>query len=376
MMSVIEYESQCQTYIRRLQTPLYKLVKEETDLRLKHLVLVTNHCTECLRVLLGSNTTINCLDPRYTNYTVNHRIYQNFLSIAFEVIKQKCEKGINFARFKKDITDRSIWNALKGYWFHNVPQLITVHLWIPLLKQISKLYRNIGSNFSNQNVSEIVVKYLHKKFVSCLLQVRCQLNQHSNPSGSLIQASCWKFKSFQDAITSSFDDSNSYTFGKWMNAKSEGKNMRIPQVVSKCIKKHADVEYQTFIQSIGITARNTEFKVNKAMIDSVVMFSARPPSRLTTPLSERTFQSGFQFTTDSMTTRMHRVSHEHLKEKRRLQRQQLIEQHHIMMRQRHYRKYTEHNGCTQCSKCAQCRQWSTGGVSHYNTDTPPHQLPQ
>eukprot|EP01083_Nonionella_stella_P046116 123497_1 len=356
MMSVIEYESQCQTYIRRLQTPLYKLVKEETDLRLKHLVLVTNHCTEGLRVLLGSSTAVNALDPRHTNYTINSRIYRNFLSTASEAIKQKCEKGINFARFKKDITDRSIWNALKGYWFHSVPQLITAHLWIPLLKEISDLYHGIGSKFSNENVAETMVQYLHKKFLTCLLGVRCQLNQHSNPSGSLIQASCWKFKSFQDAITASFDQSNSYTFTKWMDTKTGGKNMRISQIVSKCIKKHAEDEYQTFVQSIGITELYTEFKVNKAMIQSVVMLSKRdstvhPHTSAAAPLytcSQRRFQSEYQFTAENMSTRMHRESYEREKQNRKWQRQQSIEHMRNSATQRHS------NGCSECVQCAQC----------------------
>eukprot|EP01084_Bolivina_argentea_P004250 8082_1 len=263
-------------YILSLERPLYDLVKEETDLRLKYLIQVVNHPVECLRVIsyppFSSNGSFSA--PSF-DYRVNCITYQTFLNVTSETIRTKCEKGINFGRFKKPINEKNIWNTMKGYWFGVVPVLIGEYLWVPLLKDITQFFDSVADTWINHNSrfdKPTMLCFLHKKFLTCLLEVKCKLTSFSNPSGSLIQYACWKQKPFQQVITAHFDHHNSYKFSQWgATQKRKGpKSMSIRHIVSKCIKMHAQTEYKIYIRSIGIDEDYKEFEASA--IDSTTLF--------------------------------------------------------------------------------------------------------
>eukprot|EP01084_Bolivina_argentea_P264261 447592_1 len=272
-------------YILGLQQPLYSLVKTETDVRLRYLVLVANHPVASLHTMLDPDRTSAV--PFY-EYKINTDIYNNFLRIVYARIQNKCEKGINFDRFKKQVNEKTIWNALKGYWFHEAPTVITHHLWGPLLQDITQFYYHLACHWS-QHQSRFsgltVQKYLLKRFLSCLLEVKCKLNKYSNSGGTIIQAACWKQERLQRLINSDFDFNNGYNFELWMNLskgssvnplqeqKNEPKkSMSIQEIVSKYIKVYAQYEYQRFIGSLGIYEIYSEYSASAVDVHSVCLF--------------------------------------------------------------------------------------------------------
>eukprot|EP01083_Nonionella_stella_P190297 704790_1 len=101
-MALAQVQATYQTHIQTLKRPLYAFVKEETDLRLKYFVLIANHPVQSLRAILNLHSVP--LDQ----YDMNSEIYQNFLSIAYEMIENKCNRGINFGRFKKEVNEKNV----------------------------------------------------------------------------------------------------------------------------------------------------------------------------------------------------------------------------------------------------------------------------
>eukprot|EP01083_Nonionella_stella_P032042 87704_1 len=277
-MTLHQIQSKYQTHIQALQRPLYEFVKDETDLRLKYLVLIVDHPVDCLCTIL--NTQVMPRAIQLHHYNINRDIYQKFLSVAFQIIQNKCERGINFGRFKKEVNEKTIWNTLKGYWFHEVPTIITQYLWIPLLRDIAQFYFRLAGDWSTQQSTFdgfTLQKYLHKKFLPCLLEVKCKINKHSTSSGSVIQSACWKQESFQQIICSHFDDDSGYTFTAWMNHANDGtqkKSMRVQQIVSKFIKMHAQFECKRFLRSIGINTKYTEHIVTATALGRVSLFGS------------------------------------------------------------------------------------------------------
>eukprot|EP01083_Nonionella_stella_P190296 704789_1 len=282
-MALAQVQATYQTHIQTLKRPLYAFVKEETDLRLKYFVLIANHPVQSLRAILNLHSVP--LDQ----YDMNSEIYQNFLSIAYEMIENKCNRGINFGRFKKEVNEKNVWNTLKGYWFHAVPAIITQYLWIPLLRDIALFYYRLADHWSTKQ-SQLdgltLQKYLHKKFMASLLEVKCKINKHSNSAGAVIQNACWKQESFQQIICSHFDDNSGYTFAKWMDNPTDDtqkKAMRVQQIVSKYIKMHAQFECKRLIRSIGINTQYTEYKVAQTDLDRVSLFgTSRVPTIMAT----------------------------------------------------------------------------------------------
>eukprot|EP01084_Bolivina_argentea_P194573 333863_1 len=221
-ITLIITQLQQQAYTLQLQQKLFNLAKNAIDKKLNSLTAVTN---QSIRSLHGD---INSQSDNEYQYKIANSIYQKYLSIVFNVIKTKCDKRINWARFRRKIDEKTVWSALKGYLFHNTPTVMIEYLWIPLLKDIDDFYKKIATNWSgdsNGNVLNDVQmqQYLRKKFLKELLGFKLQISQYSNPSGPIIQHVCWTIETFQQFINAHFDNSKSYKFAEWsewMNTKT------------------------------------------------------------------------------------------------------------------------------------------------------------
>eukprot|EP01083_Nonionella_stella_P290397 988126_1 len=202
-------------------------------------------------------------------YKIPQRIFDSYSTHVYSVVKKKCNKGVNFGRVKNEMDQAKTWAIFKGYWFHNAPKEMAKTLWIPVLKNISKYFHNIGKLYHSRQYTESQIEmFLKLMFVKNMFEVKCQINSQSNPGGPVIQYAAWKIESMQQILNNYFDTTYVMKWDSWLRKKGcNGKKMRINTVIKQLVKPFAQKQFKEFIVSTDRNMEFSEFCVEGSVIE-------------------------------------------------------------------------------------------------------------
>jgi len=245
-----------------LEERLKEWVMEETEIRLKTLVLVVSDCARQWIKVQGHKA----LNESFIEYKIPRSVYEDFKQRASSSLHQKCEKGINFGRVTREMEEKEVWDSHKMWWFHRAPKEMSQSLWKPLLEDIADHFAQIARRCADDDNwtwnEHQITKFLALKFLKSALEVKCQVDPSSDPGGPLIQWAAWKIESMQQLIHRRFDDSYSDQWDSWLRQTgSSGKKLRINDIIQRFVRRHAQDRFAEFCEEQHIQCDQTQFRV-------------------------------------------------------------------------------------------------------------------
>ncbi len=118
-----------------------------------------------------------------------------------------------------------------------------------------------------------------QKFLKNVFEVKCQINQQSNPNGPVIQFAVWKIASMQKVLNQNFDEKYATKWKSWLQRRSNGKKIRINVIIQQLVKPFAQKRFKNYCSSLNIDIKAmdfTAFSVNAELIDSIDLLTYCP----------------------------------------------------------------------------------------------------